>query len=314
MRAMNGRLSTITAFRSLGPTLALLAIATAAGLIYGNARWNALTRQLMARLGAARSPTRPMRYDAARELAGLPPPVQRYFRTVLHDGTPIVAAASVQHRGRFNMSDSGPEQWRPFTSTQRVVTRRPGFVWDGRVQILPGLAVHVHDAYVAGEADAAQVQAQCRTLRSASCRQCVARLSRKEANSMDLATQTHLKALRDALEFRLQELRGDIDAAAQALLAEPALAAGEVTDRKDMAGRRAAAELADEAERLDLAESERVEAALRRLDEGTYDDCADCGEPIGLPRLQVMPGAPRCARCQAASERGSDAADRLHRR
>jgi hypothetical protein len=31
-----------------------------------------------------------------------------------------------------------------------VVTRRPGFVWDGRVALLPGIAVRVHDAYVAG--------------------------------------------------------------------------------------------------------------------------------------------------------------------
>jgi hypothetical protein len=30
------------------------------------------------------------------------------------------------------------------------VTRRPGFVWDARVAILPGIAVHVHDAYIAG--------------------------------------------------------------------------------------------------------------------------------------------------------------------
>jgi hypothetical protein len=29
--------------------------------------------------------------------------------------------------------------------------QRPGFVWDARIAMLPGLAVHVHDAYVAGE-------------------------------------------------------------------------------------------------------------------------------------------------------------------
>ena len=32
----------------------------------------------------------------------------------------------------------------------RFVTRRPGFVWDGRVAVVPGIAVHVHDAYIAG--------------------------------------------------------------------------------------------------------------------------------------------------------------------
>ena len=39
----------------------------------------------------------------------------------------------------------------PFTSTQRVTTRRPGFVWDARMAMAPGLTVHVHDAYIAGE-------------------------------------------------------------------------------------------------------------------------------------------------------------------
>jgi hypothetical protein len=76
--------------------------------------------------------------------------LRRYFRTVLADGQPIVAAATVEHRGSFNMGEPA-EQWKPFTSQQRVVARRPGFVWDGRVALLPGLNVHVHDAYVAGE-------------------------------------------------------------------------------------------------------------------------------------------------------------------
>jgi hypothetical protein len=32
-----------------------------------------------------------------------------------------------------------------------VVTRRPGFVWNGRIAMMPGIAVNVHDAYLAGE-------------------------------------------------------------------------------------------------------------------------------------------------------------------
>jgi DnaK suppressor protein len=131
---------------------------------------------------------------------------------------------------------------------------------------------------------------------------------------MDRSIQNHLKALRDALLFRLAQLRGDIDAAAQARLADPALAAGEVTDRKDLAEQRAAAEVADEAERLGRVETASVLAALRRLDQGTYGDCGDCGEPIGWQRLQVLPAADRCARCQAAMERSADAAGAHQRR
>jgi len=42
-------------------------------------------------------------------------------------------------------------KWSRFTSTQIVITRRPGFDWDGCIAMVPGLNVFVHDAYVAGE-------------------------------------------------------------------------------------------------------------------------------------------------------------------
>jgi hypothetical protein len=89
------------------------------------------------------------KYDP-NELLGLPAPVQRYFRVVLKEGQSIVSAVTVEHIGTFNLSETG-EQWKPFTSTQRVITRRPGFDWKGRMEIMPGLPVRVHDAYIAGE-------------------------------------------------------------------------------------------------------------------------------------------------------------------
>lgn len=117
----------------------------------GASRWAARTRALIGRLDAARSAIAPQRYDAARELEGLPAPVQRFFRAVLKDGQPMVAALDIGHTGTFNLAAEGPAQWKPFTSKQRTTTRRPGFVWNGRVVMLPGVAVHVHDAYIAGE-------------------------------------------------------------------------------------------------------------------------------------------------------------------
>ncbi len=48
------------------------------------------------------------------------------------------------------MSEQG-EQWKHFVSSQRVITRRPGFVWDARITVIPGIVAHVHDAYVAGK-------------------------------------------------------------------------------------------------------------------------------------------------------------------
>jgi hypothetical protein len=43
------------------------------------------------------------------------------------------------------------EQWKPFTSRQRVVTHRPGLLWDAQVSMLPGLVVRVVDNYIAGK-------------------------------------------------------------------------------------------------------------------------------------------------------------------
>jgi len=90
----------------------------------------------------------PARFDP-RELEGLPAPVQRYFRAVLEDGQPIISAATLEMTGTMNMSATG-EQWKPFTSRQRVVTRKPGFLWDAEVVMFPGLPAHVEDSYIAG--------------------------------------------------------------------------------------------------------------------------------------------------------------------
>jgi hypothetical protein len=133
----------------LGLALALLAVAAIAAAAFGSWRWKSDTGLLRAGLEAARITPMPSRYSED-ELAGLPAPVQRFFRAALKDGQAIVAAASVTHVGSMNMSATA-EQWKPFTSKQRVITQRPGFDWDARIMMLPGVPVHVHDAYIAGE-------------------------------------------------------------------------------------------------------------------------------------------------------------------
>ena len=41
-----------------------------------------------------------------------------------------------------------------------------------------------------------------------------------------------------------------------------------------------------------------VEAALKRLDEGTYGICMSCGNPIPPERLEFRPNAVRCVACK----------------
>jgi len=46
----------------------------------------------------------------------------------------------------------------------------------------------------------------------------------------------------------------------------------------------------------------KINEALRRLDEGTYGNCFECGEEIAQPRLRALPFAVRCKDCEEARE------------
>jgi len=117
--------------------------------LYGRKRWATGTEKMRNDLEAGRVAINPKVFRV-QQIDALAAPLKRYFEAVLHDGQPIIAAASVQHEGRIDMGESTPN-WKPFTSDQRVITRRPGFDWDARVQ-LPTIPVFIHDAYVVGRA------------------------------------------------------------------------------------------------------------------------------------------------------------------
>nr|BFD83716.1 hypothetical protein StreXyl84_31170 [Streptomyces sp. Xyl84] len=61
--------------------------------------------------------------------------------------------------------------------------------------------------------------------------------------------------------------------------------------------------------RVQLAASARmvladVEAALARMDDGSYGACHLCRGPIARERLEIVPQARYCARCQQVREAG----------
>lgn len=118
---------------------------------------------------------------------------------------------------------------------------------------------------------------------------------------MDYPTQSHLTVIREQLTYRLRELQAEVRADELALRqGEPG--PGEVSDRKDSAALLQRLQVDTAQERRDLDEMAEVIAALKRLDEGRYGDCVDCGEPIRLWRLMAWPAATRCASCQALRE------------
>lgn len=53
-------------------------------------------------------------------------------------------------------------------------------------------------------------------------------------------------------------------------------------------------------------EMQAIEAALGRLENGTYGICGECGGEIGVERLRAVPTATRCIECQARLERKNE--------
>ena len=144
----------------IGLLVCALAVAAVGLTAWGSQRWAGCMAILADGLQASRHegldkphPSATTHYDP-HELEGLPAPVQRYFRAVLKDGQTIVCAVTIDMAGTINVSATA-EQWKSFTSIQRVVTASAGarsvFMWDARIAMLPGIKVHVVDSYIAGK-------------------------------------------------------------------------------------------------------------------------------------------------------------------
>ena len=51
---------------------------------------------------------------------------------------------------------------------------------------------------------------------------------------------------------------------------------------------------------------EQVQAAIERIDEGTYGHCDECGVKIPRARLEAIPYAAQCVRCASQREEGQE--------
>ena len=47
-----------------------------------------------------------------------------------------------------------------------------------------------------------------------------------------------------------------------------------------------------------------IDAALKRIDEGTFGTCRTCGKSIGQDRLEALPHTTQCIDCKRKEERG----------
>ncbi len=105
-------------------------------------------------------------------------------------------------------------------------------------------------------------------------------------------------------ELDLKKIRRDLEAERSMLLAtlQPA-EASEARSRNPGRGE-LAAEYTDMDRDIALRSVEeqtleQIDAALVRLDAGTYGICSDCGKPINPERMEALPYATLCIDCQA---------------
>jgi RNA polymerase-binding transcription factor DksA len=68
-------------------------------------------------------------------------------------------------------------------------------------------------------------------------------------------------------------------------------------DWEDRATEREGDEVLEAMGQSGIEEMRMIEAALERLDNGTYGTCAKCGNAIGEKRLAALPITPFCATC-----------------
>ncbi|HEX4953677.1 MAG TPA: DUF6544 family protein [Thermoanaerobaculia bacterium] len=126
--------------------LALMILLLVSVVLLAGARWRGGTARLVARLRPAVSPSPVF---SAHELEGLPAPVAFYLAAVIPEGQPLRLTARLQQKGSFLLKPTA-DGWRPFTAVHHVCAQPPGFVWDARIAMAPGLAVRVRDSFVDG--------------------------------------------------------------------------------------------------------------------------------------------------------------------
>lgn len=104
------------------------------------------------------------------------------------------------------------------------------------------------------------------------------------------STQKYRKALLarlSELDSRLHQIESELD--------EP-----KSKDWEEMAVEREGDEVLEHLGQSGQEEIARIRAALQRLRDGDYGECARCAEPISVERLAVLPDTPLCRKCAGA--------------
>jgi DnaK suppressor protein len=109
--------------------------------------------------------------------------------------------------------------------------------------------------------------------------------------------ETVLEAIKVGLLSRKRELEEKL-----ARMAREKVSDDQVQDPGDQALSSAMEALKLSFQDTEMDEYNRIVQALKKIDDGTYGICADCGTHISEKRLKSYPNASRCLICQEVFE------------
>ena len=110
---------------------------------------------------------------------------------------------------------------------------------------------------------------------------------------MEVFRQLILKKKRDILSIRSMEVINDNPAKTSS---NPYYMEDEVSDTIER-------EIAYNLAHREKTSLQNLNKALERIDNGTYGACQTCGEDINKPRLEAIPHATQCIKCQSKEEK-----------
>src|SRR6266567_678048 len=109
--------------------------------------------------------------------------------------------------------------------------------------------------------------------------------------------------LKDILEERRREIMSEVQERMRDVRSE---GAGSTVQGVLDAAESSEADIQDEIEfaliQMKAETLNKIDEALRRLEEGTYGYCFECGEEVSERRLRALPFAVRCKDCEEARE------------
>ncbi len=87
--------------------------------------------------------------DFEDEMSKLPYPVAKWLLSSGFDGQNYVGAVKLKQKGELRTAIGKP--WLPMEANQLFVTAQPGFVWDAKIRMAPGIYLNGMDKYSDGK-------------------------------------------------------------------------------------------------------------------------------------------------------------------